>query len=348
MQCWGPIALKPFLAQIGLELEIRGLYVSSTCAEWLGDSIHSSCRTQQCVSLSSTESEWYAASSGTCDGRLYLHHIVSFVPVWWGHQPFSSACRQQRSSNVVSAIGSKTFEAHQGTPVVQSGFWRFAHKAGEDVPEDSRPQHKTVEQRSVFLLALHVWLFCTWWKGLRDWVWKGEGKRAFETASVDCEWGCDGKRARSPNFEVCTNLPSRSCVCWHHAGLCLLQKGKAMLMKQYTMGTPLQEAPWKPCVMGYGSWAQFHLRFAFQCAFCLECLSFSWHLVGVNLSRKMEKALKESQQLNRWLQGMIWTIAPWEMSMHTLFQSRCSELKECWCGCITDAKEECIATEWFS
>ena len=36
--------------------------------------IHSSSRTQKCISVSSTESEWYAASAGTCDG-LYLHHI---------------------------------------------------------------------------------------------------------------------------------------------------------------------------------------------------------------------------------------------------------------------------------
>ena len=43
-----------------------------------GQIVHSSSRTQKCVSLSSTESEWYAASSGTCDG-LYLHHILSFL-----------------------------------------------------------------------------------------------------------------------------------------------------------------------------------------------------------------------------------------------------------------------------
>ena len=40
--------------------------------------IHSSSRTQKCISLSSTESEWYAASAGTCDG-LYLHHIIAFL-----------------------------------------------------------------------------------------------------------------------------------------------------------------------------------------------------------------------------------------------------------------------------
>ena len=40
--------------------------------------IHSTSRTQKCISLSSTESEWYAASAGTCDG-LYLHHIIAFL-----------------------------------------------------------------------------------------------------------------------------------------------------------------------------------------------------------------------------------------------------------------------------
>ena len=40
--------------------------------------VHSTSRTQKCISLSSTESERYAASAGTCDG-LYLHHIVSFL-----------------------------------------------------------------------------------------------------------------------------------------------------------------------------------------------------------------------------------------------------------------------------
>ena len=40
--------------------------------------IHSSSRTQKCISLSSTESEWYSASAGVCD-NLYLNHLVSFL-----------------------------------------------------------------------------------------------------------------------------------------------------------------------------------------------------------------------------------------------------------------------------
>ena len=40
--------------------------------------IHSTSRTQGCISLSSTKSEWYAASAGTYDG-LYLHHIIAFL-----------------------------------------------------------------------------------------------------------------------------------------------------------------------------------------------------------------------------------------------------------------------------
>ena len=40
--------------------------------------IHSTSRSQKCISLSSTEAEWYAASSSTCDG-LYLQHIVEFL-----------------------------------------------------------------------------------------------------------------------------------------------------------------------------------------------------------------------------------------------------------------------------
>eukprot|EP00435_Cladocopium_sp_Y103_P044900 s3945_g12.t1 len=40
--------------------------------------IFSTSRSQKCISLSSTEAEWYAASSGVCDA-LYLHHIVSFI-----------------------------------------------------------------------------------------------------------------------------------------------------------------------------------------------------------------------------------------------------------------------------
>ena len=35
-------------------------------------------RSQKCVSLSSTEAEWYAATSGACDG-LFLHHVISFL-----------------------------------------------------------------------------------------------------------------------------------------------------------------------------------------------------------------------------------------------------------------------------
>ena len=40
--------------------------------------VWSTSRTQKCVSLSSTEAEWYAATSGACDG-LFLHHVVSFL-----------------------------------------------------------------------------------------------------------------------------------------------------------------------------------------------------------------------------------------------------------------------------
>ena len=35
-------------------------------------------RTQKCISLSSTEAEWYAATSAVCDS-LFLHHILSFL-----------------------------------------------------------------------------------------------------------------------------------------------------------------------------------------------------------------------------------------------------------------------------
>ena len=35
-------------------------------------------RSQKCVSLSGTEAEWYAATSGACDG-LFLHHVISFL-----------------------------------------------------------------------------------------------------------------------------------------------------------------------------------------------------------------------------------------------------------------------------
>ena len=36
------------------------------------------CRTQKAISLSSTEAEWYSASSGVCDS-MYLRHIVDFI-----------------------------------------------------------------------------------------------------------------------------------------------------------------------------------------------------------------------------------------------------------------------------
>ena len=40
--------------------------------------VWSTSRSQKCVSLSSTEAEWYAATSGACDG-LFLHHVISFL-----------------------------------------------------------------------------------------------------------------------------------------------------------------------------------------------------------------------------------------------------------------------------
>ena len=43
-----------------------------------GINIHSTSRSQKCISLSSTEAEWYAASSGVCNA-YYLQHIVEVV-----------------------------------------------------------------------------------------------------------------------------------------------------------------------------------------------------------------------------------------------------------------------------
>ena len=40
--------------------------------------VHSTSRSQKCISLSSTEAEWYTASASVCDG-YYLHNIVEFI-----------------------------------------------------------------------------------------------------------------------------------------------------------------------------------------------------------------------------------------------------------------------------
>ena len=40
--------------------------------------VWSTSRTQKCVALSSTEAEWYAATSGVCDG-LFLRHVIIFL-----------------------------------------------------------------------------------------------------------------------------------------------------------------------------------------------------------------------------------------------------------------------------
>jgi len=40
--------------------------------------VHSTSRSQTCISLSSTEAEWYSASSGVCDA-YYLQHIIDFA-----------------------------------------------------------------------------------------------------------------------------------------------------------------------------------------------------------------------------------------------------------------------------
>ena len=40
--------------------------------------IHSTSRSQKCISLSSTEADWYAASSSTCNG-FYLQHVVELL-----------------------------------------------------------------------------------------------------------------------------------------------------------------------------------------------------------------------------------------------------------------------------
>ena len=40
--------------------------------------VWSTSRRQKCESLSSTEAEWYAITSGACD-NLFLHHVISFL-----------------------------------------------------------------------------------------------------------------------------------------------------------------------------------------------------------------------------------------------------------------------------
>ena len=40
--------------------------------------VYSTSRSQKCISLSSTEAEWYSASSGVCDA-YYLQHILEFI-----------------------------------------------------------------------------------------------------------------------------------------------------------------------------------------------------------------------------------------------------------------------------
>ena len=49
-----------------------GTYLLNTCC------VHTSCRSQRCVSLSSTESEFYALVSAACDG-IFLKRILEFL-----------------------------------------------------------------------------------------------------------------------------------------------------------------------------------------------------------------------------------------------------------------------------
>ena len=58
--------------------------------------IYTSCRSQRCVSLSSTESEFYALVSASCDG-IYLKRILEFVleqPVDLCMRTDNQSCRQ--------------------------------------------------------------------------------------------------------------------------------------------------------------------------------------------------------------------------------------------------------------
>eukprot|EP00435_Cladocopium_sp_Y103_P033238 s948_g8.t1 len=55
-----------------------GRSTSSAIHALNGVVIWSTSRTQKCISLSSTEAKWYAATSGVCDG-LFIHHILSFL-----------------------------------------------------------------------------------------------------------------------------------------------------------------------------------------------------------------------------------------------------------------------------
>ena len=55
---------------------VREIHIVSCAFDGLV--VWSTSRTQKCVSLSSTEAEWYAATSAACDS-LFLHHVISFL-----------------------------------------------------------------------------------------------------------------------------------------------------------------------------------------------------------------------------------------------------------------------------
>ncbi len=61
----------------GLEKEFKSTHTTGSVHLMNGIIIHSTSRSQKCISLSSTEAEWYAALSGVCDA--YYLHIVEFV-----------------------------------------------------------------------------------------------------------------------------------------------------------------------------------------------------------------------------------------------------------------------------
>ena len=78
---------------------------------WNGIVIWSTSRTQKCISLSSTEAEWYAATSAVCDS-LFLHHILSFLTDdEVGTVVFTY--RQLSSEDVVQQVGSRQTQTHQ-------------------------------------------------------------------------------------------------------------------------------------------------------------------------------------------------------------------------------------------
>ena len=133
-----------------------GTYLLNTCC------VHTSCRSQRCVSLSSTESEFYALVSAACDG-IFLKRILEFLlqqEVMLVMRTDNQSCRQIALKRGVSKVRHLDGRFLWVQEKVSDGTLQVKSVDGRRNPGDLGTKVPTSGTRLKALLRMHDFVEC--------------------------------------------------------------------------------------------------------------------------------------------------------------------------------------------